>query len=83
MTAPRYIELHLNDEVPRLGSGRRRAVVRSLGPKWVSLHSAASGVTARISRQLFDRTNPRVLEPGRDFSPTKLKRRLRNAGGRP
>lgn len=36
-------DLHLKDEIPRVGSGLRRVVVKSCGPKWVKLVNPANG----------------------------------------
>lgn len=49
------IWLHLNDEIPRIGSGHRRVQVRSKGWKWVHLVVPATGKVVRVSRKLWDR----------------------------
>jgi hypothetical protein len=33
----RFVSLHPHDECPRLGSGHRRVIIDSIGPKWVWL----------------------------------------------
>ena len=46
--------LHLNDEVPRLGSGRRRIAIVQLGWKWVKVRKPSQDHTIRIPRKTWD-----------------------------
>ena len=50
------IWLHLNDECPKIGSGRRRVTVLHMGRKWVRVkqtYDALSSAT-RMSRHQWD-----------------------------
>ena len=50
----RFVWLHLNDEVPRLGSGRRRVEIMRLGWKWVKVRKPSQDHTIRIKRNTWD-----------------------------
>jgi len=46
--------VHFNDEAPRIGSGVRRVVVESIGPKWVKLRAPSTGTSQRIKRAVWN-----------------------------
>jgi hypothetical protein len=56
------IQLHLMDEIPRIGSGRRWVVVLSLGHKWVRLHCPSRRKNIKITRRVWDRIAPKTGE---------------------
>jgi hypothetical protein len=53
-----------------------------LGPM-AKLVCPASGARVLMPRPVFDRLQPRLLEPGIDYSTRKLAKRLRSVGERP
>lgn len=57
MAAKGYFEVHLQDEVPRFGCGRRVVAV-DMGRKWVHLWSPALNIKGRVPREMFKRLNP-------------------------
>ena len=50
----RFVWLHLDGEVPRLGSGRRRVEIVRLGWKWVKVRKPSQDHTIRIKRNTWD-----------------------------
>lgn len=51
---------HFNDEAPRIGSGVRGVNVVKIGRKWVIVRETATGIRARIPRQVFEAIRPPV-----------------------
>jgi hypothetical protein len=73
-----YVAIYFQDECPKIGSGWRRVIVLSRGPKWVRVIEPGLKTRVRIETATFDRCRPRTLEPGRDYFPSKLAARLRH-----
>jgi hypothetical protein len=48
------IRVHLDNEIPRIGSGFRLVTVVRLGRKWVSLAVAGRAKNLRVSRRVWD-----------------------------
>lgn len=48
------ITIFLDGEIPSLGSGMRRVIIRSRGRKWVSLIHPSAKAGCRIKRSIFD-----------------------------
>jgi hypothetical protein len=46
--------VRLDDDIPRVGSGLRPVVVKSIGPKWVRLLIPATGSGVRIPRRKWE-----------------------------
>lgn len=57
MTTAKILEIHFNDEAPRIGSGIR-LVVALPGRKWVKLFCPATLITERMRKDKFDRLEP-------------------------
>jgi hypothetical protein len=57
----RYVELHLEDELSRLGSGRRRVIARE-AKKWINLWSPFTLWHQRIHRTKWDKIHKQYLE---------------------
>ncbi len=49
------IRLRFEDESRTIGSGVRPVVVLSVGPKWVRLQSAQSGVSTKVNKKAWER----------------------------
>lgn len=53
-TPPIRVPVHLQDEIPRVGSGQRTVFVRAVGRKWVRL-TTISGKPVKVLRSVWDR----------------------------
>ncbi len=49
------VEIHFTNEAPRIGSGRRRVFVETIGPKWVKIRSVATGQLTTLARPIWER----------------------------
>ena len=55
---PRIVYLDFKDEAPRIGSGRRRVEIMSIGPRWATIRYKKSGyywITHKFKRPVWDR----------------------------
>lgn len=62
------VDLHLGDEVPKIGSGFRTVDVASEGPKWVFV--VYGGERYRLKRKVWD-TLKKVNDGGNTGGPPK------------
>jgi hypothetical protein len=44
----------LEDQCPRIGSGRRGITILSVGPKWARFKETATGTAGKLSRRDWD-----------------------------
>lgn len=72
--------IHLHDEVPRLGSGRRLVIVDTVGHKWVKLVNPTNMERVRIKRKTWNALASRAVE--HQPSATVIKRNLKRHVGR-
>jgi hypothetical protein len=71
MAAP-FVELHLQDELPTLGSGIRRCVTWE-GRKWVYLFYPPTLETVKLPKGAFTALRPREVE----FNPSTVRKIIR------
>jgi hypothetical protein len=73
-----FVEVHLHDECPGIGSGWRRVIVVSQAATEVTiLRPHGTRRQVQLDRAVFDRCRPRVLTPGYDYDPARIRRLVR------
>jgi len=54
---PELVDIHLEDQAPRIGSGRRQVEVVTIGHKWVTVRSWPGGPQCEPVRHKFKRAD--------------------------
>ncbi|MDP2619894.1 MAG: hypothetical protein Q8P46_06910 [Hyphomicrobiales bacterium] len=76
-----FYRVHLNDEAPAIGSGRRTVYVESIGPKYVRLRCPYTFATARLARGVWDKElRPIEYRPNMPALAAAANRRLADCG---
>ena len=60
-----FCTIHLNDECPALGSGKRLVFIDKIGRKWVTLACPFDATSARVSRKVWSETRGLGYQPAK------------------